>query len=649
METRTQTQTQSASISVSSTSTKKRKARTSVSADGDSGDDGKKRGRPRVDKQDESAADRRRTQIRMAQRAYRQRKESTLEELRKRVSELTNTVELMNKVFLDHHDRLFHTGLPDKQLEDVRETATQFETLMKCVRNPSEDCSDEVPLPSRSYRESTGSVHGGNTESIQATLEPKNVPSWIDRSAILHQQQPKQRDPTSVGLGYTLYMQETDSMDVSHDYFSPFNDTSTALVPSSKEPDQQHRSHQQQNFDVYRIEVPEYSTIPASISPPRTYSFQETTFGRRLHRAAVEQGYQLLLDPQRRPATYDRVFRLSFMSRTREKMILQMKTMLERGPHENLDQETALIHVGGAGTHYPRRDPFGNVTPKKESWHMGIVGPQTLALLENAAKDNITVDMTVDIAGFEGEWFDPYDVEGYLEEKGIFIDPVSSFAEAEVVVQSAPSSHASGTGTDSTPYSSGGSKTPPTSSSSFQRSPPPRPFDREQMYHLNGMGIDASVYNAMATVTTSSTVGFSDASTGSWMNFLQPGETMRTHMPLEPTINPGVPALNTWEGSKSTEEYLPEPSNTGVDRSAMIMARATSTTPAAGTKKTIIVDVAKFVKSEYLHFQVIVVLGSYLLTLDAVLVVSGVCLSRTPGYKRRDVDRALALASFDAF
>ena len=77
-----------------------------------------------MDKQDESAADvdsplvnyykettaryhadlfnqRRRTQIRMAQRAYRQRKESTLDELRKRVSDLTNTIELMNKSFLD--------------------------------------------------------------------------------------------------------------------------------------------------------------------------------------------------------------------------------------------------------------------------------------------------------------------------------------------------------------------------------------------------------------------------------------------------------------------------------------------------------------------------------------------------------------------
>ena len=77
---------------------KKRKTRASNSSD--DGDGGKKRGRPRVEKQDESAIDRRRTQIRLAQRAYRQRKESTLEDLRQRVAELTNTIELMVSRYL---------------------------------------------------------------------------------------------------------------------------------------------------------------------------------------------------------------------------------------------------------------------------------------------------------------------------------------------------------------------------------------------------------------------------------------------------------------------------------------------------------------------------------------------------------------------
>lgn len=38
-----------------------------------------------------------------------------------------------------------------------------------------------------------------------------------------------------------------------------------------------------------------------------------------------------------------------------------------------------------------------------------------------------------------------------------------------------------------------------------------------------------------------------------------------------------------------------------------------------------------------------------LIFLCLVMIVSAVCLGRTPGFRRRDVDRALAISSFDAF
>jgi hypothetical protein len=42
-------------------------------------------------------------------------------------------------------------------------------------------------------------------------------------------------------------------------------------------------------------------------------------------------------------------------------------------------------------------------------------------------------DLEIDLTGFEGEWLDPEDVEGYLEqEKGCHIDPKDSFAEVLV-------------------------------------------------------------------------------------------------------------------------------------------------------------------------------------------------------------------------
>lgn len=75
----------------------------------------------------------------MAQRAYRQRKESTLDELRKRVSDLTNTIELMNKTFLDCRDTLYASNLSQDDMFSLSEVATQFESFLKDARNPGDD------------------------------------------------------------------------------------------------------------------------------------------------------------------------------------------------------------------------------------------------------------------------------------------------------------------------------------------------------------------------------------------------------------------------------------------------------------------------------------------------------------------------------
>ena len=106
----------------------------------------KRRGRPRVDKQDESAADRRRTQIRLAQRAYRQRKESSLDELRRRVSELTTTIELMNKSFSECKERLCTSTLEHGQMMDLEDLSSQFELFVKDARNPSEERKSQYDL-----------------------------------------------------------------------------------------------------------------------------------------------------------------------------------------------------------------------------------------------------------------------------------------------------------------------------------------------------------------------------------------------------------------------------------------------------------------------------------------------------------------------
>lgn len=69
----------------------------------------RQRGRPRLSISNETPEEKRRTQIRVAQRRYRQRKENTLAELKAEVSELHYMLDAMNDSFLRLHECLCQT------------------------------------------------------------------------------------------------------------------------------------------------------------------------------------------------------------------------------------------------------------------------------------------------------------------------------------------------------------------------------------------------------------------------------------------------------------------------------------------------------------------------------------------------------------
>ena len=75
----------------------------------------------------------------MAQRAYRQRKETKLDGLRRRVSELTSTIESMNDIFTQCRDRLNSSNLNQVQVLDLEKVSVQFEDLVKDARRSSDD------------------------------------------------------------------------------------------------------------------------------------------------------------------------------------------------------------------------------------------------------------------------------------------------------------------------------------------------------------------------------------------------------------------------------------------------------------------------------------------------------------------------------
>lgn len=320
----------------------------------------------------------------------------------------------MNKAFCDLRDRLSTTSHGDAESYALRHTSMRFEELMQSARNPSEA---DAPLADSAVGEGTASKsqpcesQASVAEMITAGV---NVPSWLDQSL-----QPRHVSTAEMPWGYSILSEHKEVIQ-QPDYFN-FANSPQALV-------------------LQRSSVHHSSQLSPQPQPPVIYHFQETSFGRMFHRACLEAAYQALLDPSRRPQDIERIFRLSLMGRDRAKMTASVRAILDRGAHEPLDfWEAPLIHVGGAGTHYGRRDAFGNIQPRKAIYNLGLIGPQTLALLESAVKINLTTDVTVDVVGFEGVWFDPYDCEGYLEEKyGVHIDPSSVFTDAEFIDPGTP-------------------------------------------------------------------------------------------------------------------------------------------------------------------------------------------------------------------
>lgn len=409
-------------------------------ADEDDESNKRHRGRPRVNEQDETAADRRRTQIRLAQRAYRQRKENTIASLQDQVSRMQSTIEDMNKAFLTLNGKLVGSNLlrVDPGLaRDLRDATQQFISLTKASGSGTDgtesDYSDAPAAPSPSSMEKV---------SLANILSP--VPS---------------RKVLDIGLGYLKMLdgssngtEVTEPSTHTEPSHHSFNDT--ILLPglspvqalqSTKPltPDftfysklaEQAKQMPTNGFGA-RLPTPppaplyddQYAYLKATtLQASYTFSVEETTFVRRLHRAGLERAFHLMATYSQRPDDFNRVFRLSLLWNTREVIMAKCQDILTKSTNEPLElYQTPFISIGGAGQHYTDRPPPNCYVIKP-----GRGGHHRLVNLETGFDAGI--DMNIDLQQYEGEWFDPNDVSKYLESLGMHIDPRSTFTETHMV------------------------------------------------------------------------------------------------------------------------------------------------------------------------------------------------------------------------
>ncbi|KAI9837018.1 MAG: hypothetical protein M1819_000667 [Sarea resinae] len=603
----------------------------------------KQRGRPRLGDKDETAAERRRTQIRIAQRAYRQRKETTISSLNNKVENLENIIAEMNVAFMKFNDAAMASDifqLRPQLARTLKETTQKFISLIPASGLESET-SDDSHESSR--RSSSGSKDAEDaTRTRRRSRKSKNSPELEPESNVLatvdsyEKSQKKQSRERGVRAGseilafdgsqftspeFNLVNPDPDAVFQSAEYTWPTNAYGQALIPSPKK---------------------------TSLPGPYTFSFQETTFARRLHRATIETGYHLLSNSATPPELIDRIFKVALLRFPRDQILDCLRNALLKSNEESFGKGLNWPCVGGAGAgnHFPRH-------PQTAAWANGkpnSIGPVARKQLEIAAANGIA-----DIPETEGEWFDAEDVEGYLRHRGIFLDGRSSFVEARMRDSEDPASVYHPLTSDSI-VSSGS----PSSTSSL--SDRPRSTGLED---LDPISEDVSSANAtpplshslpysphQTTGTTMSIDSFNSSFSGS-VPFSQ-----QDHLPV--TISSSMAsALSSLSPLSSLSDLSNPWALSDFDLGGLDMAFAASSPLAAAaaatttTTTTTTTETAQPGTKRIAHTTANAAASptsrstNILLDVDRLvkeIIHGSVCLGGTPGYRRRDVDRALAVA-----
>lgn len=439
----------------------RKRSKTSDNAEDDEEEKKRSRGRPRLDTKDESAADvsiiqrhldlgttsmilslteyqRRRTQIRLAQRAYRNRKDTAITTLEQKVKDLEQVNEDMGKEFMRFYDFVLSQGMLDGAPEVARRLNDTTRKFLTFGRKSNED---------------------GSKENSDPSPPPPEVPQVPEAST--------QRQDSKISSGASSYshdrhstssnpqLQSPSSMDANS---APAHSSSlSSFMPPSTMP-----------YEVITQPTPENASFPVfnsqgqvpffdnsfNISPfpaipaPNSYAFQERSFGRRLQRATLEAGFRLVSMANPPPHRYAAVFGFCLLFEPREAIIRRISTSLSKSREETMSVwKFPFTNLGGAGTFFPDSQPTSNLggsapdyptrnqvarelyKPREcTGFSMGPFSPE----VEQAKDDRVDHRMRMMFQGFEGDFYDSEEVDTYLQQRGIIIPENADYVQADI-------------------------------------------------------------------------------------------------------------------------------------------------------------------------------------------------------------------------
>ena len=546
----------------------------------------RQKGRPRKGDTSQTAGDRRRTQIRLAQRAYRQRKETTIAELSEKVTDLEQTIYEMNSTFVALQKRAASSTLQSVEpdlAQSLQTIANRFSTLIPGSETvPNERLVEQaeraqvVPQALQYQDDSTYST-GNKTKDLaaEAIYETSKASQILTSSTSLPVANILNATPAANERGGDHGFTETAS-----------RGQTPAEIPA--------RSEELVDFPV-TIDA-QHNLLPLSawqLAPPSTYSFKESTFGRRLMRAAYERALGVMTDP-RKVMIKNEMCKFAFCFSNTANITNWIRKVVRATTKDSLELWVApQLHIGNAGLRYPRTSLDGANLPPSFWADKAPMGPRRAVLAETPVPNSMTVSEIIEMMGFSGDWYDPNDVEHYLTSKGLVLSEQSSLVELKE--NAVPLLEAPNMAAVASPMSSGPGTAPP--------SP-----DHANIQIVEGSDMEATKY-------AWGDVGFPSHHTASFDKGDENEYVSTIPRRRDPRPNVSLSVFNITDSSSNSR-----------------------------TRK--ILDVDKFVGSKYRLSSATWPLS---LNLDAAIIHEAYCLGRSPGWRRSSIDSALAVSTLRVY
>ncbi|KAH8700388.1 hypothetical protein BGW36DRAFT_374048 [Talaromyces proteolyticus] len=341
------------------------------------------RGRPQKSNGMDSPADKRRAQIRAAQRAYRSRQEMELSTLRGRVKELEDVMYQTSQICLQFRNDVLTSGLLNDRPDLAAKLKETAEKCMSMARQGDVECVGESIQVNKTSKKLSPSQRSKKTSGDHQKITTKEVRPADDFN---HE---------SLEVTYSGQLLEWERS----------NDADTE---TSSDPTFSHLN-----------DLRSLSSIPSTIELTEPISTVDIcannkSLADRLDMACALRAYRRLKDPSITTAELSRGFKFLMTVMSRDQIATYFKEFIDSlGASAVFDNwKVPEVILGGAGTHYPRKmqSKRYNLDPRLDG-----LPEKSRGMTQVSSRANLQSE-------FQEDWFNSGDVQGFLAEYGVMTE-----------------------------------------------------------------------------------------------------------------------------------------------------------------------------------------------------------------------------------